>query len=211
MLGRALVVLAGQDASDGHLAAWAGSSDALYAADSAADRLFRLGFEPVVVGDLDSCDRSLFKPTTRVVEDADPDRTDCDKALSLAKEDGWGAVTVAGVEGDLFDHWAASLSSCLASGLFVRLALRLGIATLLRGGDSVRVEDALGRRVSLLPMVRSTGVELRGTLWELDGAVIEPGGRLSVSNQGTGEVEASLRTGAAWLFVSRHEAEGPVW
>jgi thiamine pyrophosphokinase len=211
MAGRALVVLAGRDASDSHLSSWAGSADTIYAADSAADRLFRLGFEPIVVGDLDSCDRSLFKPTTRVVEDHDPDTTDCDKALRVAWQDGCKAVTVAGVEGDLFDHWAASLSSCLASPLAVRLALRLGIATLLRSGDRVRVDDGVGRRVSLVPMLRSTGVDLHGTLWELTDAVIEPGGLLSVSNQGTGPVEASLRTGAAWLFVSRLESEGPVW
>jgi thiamine pyrophosphokinase len=211
MNGRALVVLAGQDAPDSHLSEWAASADVLYAADSASDRLFRLGFDPVVVGDLDSCDRSLFLPSTRVEEDRDPDRTDCDKALAVAKADGWSAVTVTGLEGDLFDHSLAALSSCLASGLAVRLAVRRGTATLLRGGDSFSAADGLGRRVSLLPMVRSTGVALTGTLWELQDAVIEPGGHLSVSNQGVGAVEASVRTGAAWLFVSRDPAEGPVW
>ncbi len=196
---------------DEQLAAWANGADALYGADSGAQRLIGLGFSPVVVGDFDSFDPATAPPGTRLVHDPDPDRTDCDKLLALVRSDGHEAVTLACVEGDLLDHTLATLSSLARSGLDGRLALRSGLAWLVRPGPGVRVEEAFGARVSLIPLVRCIGVSLRGVVWGLEEAVIEPGGALSVSNEGTGTVEASLRTGAAYLFVCGPSWTRPTW
>lgn len=208
---RVLGVLAGKDMPPSQLQAWASSATALYAADSASDALIAAGFSPTIVGDLDSIDPSIDLSKHRVVKDIDPDRTDCDKLLATVTDDGHTEATIIGLEGDLFDHMLASLSSMAASRLNLRIALRRGFGHLLRAGDEKKVPDAFGRRVSLIPLVRSTGVELTGVLWELSDAIIEPGGFLSVSNEGTGEVLASLRTGVAILFIEGPEENNPSW
>ncbi len=206
-----LGVLGGLDMPDGQLRAWAESADALYAADSAGSRLIRLGFKPVVVGDLDSFDFSLESGAERIVRDSDPNRTDCSKILSLVEQEGHKSMTLAGLEGDLLDHVLSSLSVVARSRLAVRLVLRSGLAWVLRSGDSVTVRKGFGRRVSLLPLERSTGVNLSGVLWEVTESVMEPAGFHSVSNEGTGDVHASVSSGAVLLFVSRAVSEGPEW
>jgi thiamine pyrophosphokinase len=208
-VSRVLGVLGGRDLSPGQLRPWADSADALYAADSGAHVLLEFGHRPVVVGDMDSA--TDLPDGLRVVEDCDPDRTDCDKLLALVAEDGHRAVTLGGIEGDLFDHVLASLSSAAAARVDVRLVLRRGLGWVLRDGDRVRWEDGFGRRVSLIPIRESHGVDLSGVLWPISEARLEPGGFLSVSNEGTGVVEASLRHGAALLFVERAPDEPPVW
>lgn len=193
------------------LRAWAASATALYAADSASDDLVNWGLSPTIVGDLDSIDPSIDLTRHRVVQDIDPDRTDCDKLLDKIAKDGHREATIIGVEGDLFDHMLASLSSLAASHLKIRIVLRNGFAYLLRSGERQDVSNAFGKRVSLIPLVRSTGVELTGVLWGLHEAVIEPAGFLSISNEGTGDVSASLRTGIALLIIGEPGENNPSW
>lgn len=188
---------------------WADSADALYAADSGALPLLTIGHRPTVVGDLDSA--TDLPEGLRVVEDRDPNRTDCDKLLALVAADGHDAVTLAGLEGDLLDHVLASLSSAAAASVAVRLVLRRGLAWVLRDGETARWEDGFGRRVSLIPIRECHGADLSGVLWPLSDAHLQPGGFLSVSNEGTGTVEASVRHGAALLFIERAPEEPPVW
>ena len=132
---RVLGVLGGRDMDPELLRAWADSADVLIGADSGAGTLIDLGFQPVVVGDLDSIgDRDL--PGLRVVEVADQDRTDCDKLLDMACEDGFDEVTLACIEGDLLDHVLGSLSSAVRASIRVRLALRNGIGWIVKPGGA---------------------------------------------------------------------------
>lgn len=195
-------MLAGGDSSDASVALWAAAADVLYAADSAANRLVRLGFKPTVVGDLDSFDPDLKGLVARIVRDVDPDRTDCDKMVALIESEGHSHVTVLGLEGDRLDHMMASLGTLARSRLEVTLVLRGGLGHLVRPQSAVHVTEAFGRGVSFMPVTRCTGASLSGCLWEFEGAVLEIDGFVSVSNEGTGTVAASVETGCAVLFVS---------
>lgn len=206
-----LGVLGGLDFPDRDLKNWAESAQVVYAADSAADRLVPMGIRPVIVGDLDSVSQGSLQPDLRIVRSADPDTTDCDKLLDLAVSDGHAALTLTCVEGDLLDHMLATLSSVSKSPIHVRVVTRRLIGHVLKPGFTMTVPDGFGRRVSLIPLARSTGVSLTGVLWEVQDSVMEPGGFLSVSNEGTGEVAASLSTGSAVLFVERRQEEPPIW
>lgn len=211
MVKRVLGVLGGGETPEPLLRRWVESADVVYAADSGANRLIRMGFQPVVVGDLDSFDPDLRGPETRVVHDPDPDRTDCDKLLRLAEKEGHSAVTLIDVEGDLLDHVLASLSSLAASGLVGRLALRRGIAWLLRKQWSQSVDLAPGHRVSLIPLRECRGVRLTGVEWEVHGLPMSPAGFLSVSNLSTGHVFASIEDGLAYLVVEFEPHQMPRW
>ena len=208
---KVLGVLAGRDLNLDELQKWAQSCDVLYAADSAADRLVPLGFKPTVVGDLDSVDPSLLGSELRVVHSPDPDTTDCDKLLALVENDGHTALTLACVEGDLLDHVLASLASVARSDLDIRLVLRNAMGYVCRPGKSISVPKCFGKRVSLIPLARSTGVVLQGVLWELSEAILEPAGFLSVSNEGTGDVFVSIASGVCLLFIERSPMDSPCW
>lgn len=172
----------------------------IYAADSAAHRLVDMGFPPIVVGDLDSFDPA-WAGQLRIVHVPDQSRTDCDKLLKLVEADGHVALTLACLEGDLLDHVLASLSSVARSSLDIRLALRRGVAYTVRPGRPVACPDVVGQRVSFLPLDACSGVSLEGVQWPVRDGTMAPGGFLSISNKGTGDVSASVEQGNGLLFV----------
>ena len=201
-----LGVLGGMDIDDDRLIAWANSAEHLYAADSGADRLIRLGFSPTVVGDFDSFQSLPNASHLRLVQSLDQESTDCDKLLSLVALDGFDSITMTCTEGDLPDHVVATYSSCIASPLQVRFAFRRGIGWLLKSGGSLSVKTQQGQRVSLVPFAACEGVTIEGVAWPLIDEPLQPGGKVSVSNEATGDlVSARVKSGAALLFVETHE------
>lgn len=210
---RVLGVLAGESLSPGVLRAWCDSADLVLAADGGADRVLAVGRRPHrVVGDLDSLSDRASDSGLDVLHDPDQDSTDCDKLLRLAQSCGASAVTLACVEGGYLDHLLAVLSSALRSPLDVRLALRTGVAWVLRAPAAVRAAALPGRRVSLMPLVRCTGVRLAGVRWPLEGAELDWTGLVSVSNRAEGtSVEVGLASGGALLFIEYGAEEVPFW
>ncbi len=197
---------------DSLLERWALSADALYAADSGADRLLGLGFEPVLVGDLDSFRTRQAMNRLRVVHIAEQETTDCDKMLRVVASDGHASITLACLEGDLIDHMLSSFASALRSPLAIRFAFRRGIGWLVRPGDEVCAGTQPGRRVSLIPLTPCEGACIQGVAWPLREASLALDGPLSISNAATSsEVRASLGSGGALLFVEYPDAEMPRW
>lgn len=208
MSPRILGVLGGNDVDDDRLVRWASSADSVYAADSGADRLIALGFSPIVVGDFDSFAALPEARHLRLVQSIDQHTTDCDKLLRLVEDDGHGALTMTGTEGDLPDHVLATFSSVVASRLDVRIAFRRGMGHIVRPNRTVSLAQRPSTRVSLLPLTACQGVVLQGVAWPLQGASIEPGGALSVSNESAQTtVTASVEQGTAMLFVETDAVE----
>lgn len=218
-MARVLGVLAGGDAGDAALLAWASSSEAVYAADGGADRLLRLNLTPdAVVGDLDST-RMLprlqelrAENAIDLIHDPDPSTTDCDKLLSFAARQGHSEITLFGVEGDQLDHVVSTLHSAAKATLRVRIVLRSGIGWVLRKDEGIEVPAISGRRVSLLPLTDPTVASLSGVEWPLDLAKLSPTGLTSISNRASREVvAASVHQGVALLTVEFPSEELPQW
>lgn len=206
-MARVLGVLGGRDFPDELLHLWLAEADVIVAADSGADRCLALGFQPVVVGDLDSFRGP--RDGLEIVADADQDSTDCDKLLRYVESQGHRAVAIACLEGDRLDHVLASLNSLAgAPTLEVVVAWRRGIAYRLGPGDLIKSGPPARARISLLPWPRAV-VTLSGVRWPLAESTLELGGAISISNQATGVVEASVSSGSAWLFVEQEPV--PTW
>lgn len=197
----------------GLLAAWAQSADVVIAADSGADRLLEAGVQPHrIVGDLDSASESALGLPVPIEHDSDQETTDCDKLLAAAARLGCDEITVVGLEGDLMDHTMGALLSVLRSPVPARIAWRRGVVHPVLPGRTIREATHTGARVSLLPAVECEGASLRGVRWPLEGAALSPLGLISISNCAQGEsVEATLESGAAWLFVEVPTEEMPRW
>lgn len=207
-----LGVLAGTDSTELLLRQWANSADRILAADGGCDRLLEFGFEPdLTIGDLDSISDHARDSQQNVIHDPNQDSSDADKLLRLAEDEGASRITLVGIEGDLLDHTLGALSSAVRSRLNVRIALRRGMAWVLKGGDSVEVSITPGARVSLLPLNPCQGVEMAGVKWPLHRADLDTTGLISLSNQSDSDtVWAHVGSGCAFLFVERDHAV-PDW
>lgn len=192
---------------------WALSAECLIAADSGADRLLEAGVEPhAVIGDMDSIADVTRWGEIPFICLEDQDSTDCDKVLKWIAGQGHRQATVTGLEGDLLDHLLASVSSLVRSKLQLRVALRRGVAWVLRDGESLAVQAEPGSRVSLIPIQPCEPVHLTGVRWPVEGVGMVPGAFLSVSNVATeDEVRASIGSGAALLFVETPAGGVPCW
>ncbi len=209
---RVLGVLAGGDLPLSRLAVWGESADVLLAADGAANSLAEIGlFSHTTVGDFDSIAPSTKEAQRELIQIDDPNATDCDKLLGLAWKRGYSSITLVGVEGDLLDHVIGNLYSSARAQITVRLALRRGVAHILRGPSTTEYQIPAETRISLLPLTSCSGVELIGTKWPLSDAVLDPLGLTSISNEGSGEIRARLATGVACLFLAHPELESPNW
>lgn len=207
---KVLGVLDGTDLETDLLRAWAESAELLVAADGAADRLLRVGVKPhVVIGDMDGMTSN--PGDLLIIRDEDTESTDCDKLLRWCRREGHAEVTLVNVEGDLPDHVLSTFSSCVAYQKPVRIAFRRGIGWVFSGGQ-LQKNIHPGARVSLLPITKCSGVGMHGVEWPLDGADLEPGGRVSISNASTcGYVQVSVAKGSAFLFIEYPREEMPVW
>lgn len=197
---------------------WAESADVVLAADAGADRLLEAGARPaVVIGDMDSISETGAGSGAEVVHAPDQNSTDCDKLLALAASRGYGEVTLTCIEGDALDHVLATLYSAVRGEPGVRFALRTGLAWLVKaqaqtGPAEVTIETAVGRRVSLIPLLPCKGVDIGGVQWTLQGAELSPSGLVGVSNVATGStVRAAIGEGAALLVAEIPAEEMPQW
>ena len=197
---KVLGVLAGRDLAPGALSAWLAWADRVVAADGGADLCRAAGREPdAIVGDLDS-----IADPSGLVRDEDQDTSDADKLLAHLEREGVAEATLIGVEGDRLDHVLGTLYSCARSPLGCRLALRAG-AGFVRKAFTVEAWHCAGR-ISLMPLGRCR-VSLKGVVWPLHHAVLEPLGLVSLSNEVLDErLELVVHEGVAALFLS----DGPL-
>jgi thiamine pyrophosphokinase len=210
---RVLGVLSGTDMSLEQIGDWASSADVVLAADGGANSLQAVGRAPdVAVGDFDSISSSARTLAREVLFNPDQDCSDCDKLFALADARGYGRVTLCNIEGDAPDHVLATLQSCAKAHADVRLALRRGVAFILKGPCSFEQPMPAGARISLIPLGICENVWLRGTYWQLDGATLSPVGASSLSNRAdSGTVSVQMASGCAVLFMLAPELETPHW
>lgn len=200
---RVLGVLAGADMPVKELLAWVESSSLVLAADGGANRLVECGIVPhSTIGDLDSISPEAARAQVRLISIEDQDTSDCDKLLHLAQELGTDRLTLAGVEGDLLDHVIGTIHSAAKIEIKVQLALRRGLAWILKGPAEFSRFVEEGTRVSLLPISVCEEVFLTGTQWSLNAATLGPEGLTSLSNRASGgSVKVQFAKGVAVLFV----------
>ena len=200
---RVLGVLAGRDLSADVIFAWAKSADFVVAADGAANQLNDVEIIPnIVIGDMDSIAEGTLINQSTVMCITDQNTTDCDKMFDFLCASGYPSVTVCGLEGDAIDHMIGSLLSAARSTLEIRFVTRTGMAWIIRKGNSQRFCVPVGSRLSLLPLVECSDVELLGTEWEILHKSLNPLGFVSLSNRVVDEVIVSIGTGTAVLFIS---------
>ena len=178
---------------------------ALVAADGGADIVAAAGLVPeAIIGDLDSLsDRAGWESRTRVIHIAEQITTDFQKALYSTS----APVTLAlGMTGKRLDHTLVALSALheVAHERRVILVDEVDVALSVSGPFSFAA--AAGERISVHPLVPIRFLHSAGLQYKLDDLLLDPVGRLGMSNAGTGELVEILPADATpWLLILGRE------
>lgn len=206
MVKRAFIFANGE--MKGLPAGWPGrqGGDLLIAADGGARHCRALGLRPdVVIGDFDSLGEAEVNQLQAagailIRHPARKDETDLELAFRHAQEAGAKEVIVFGALGA---RWDMTLANVLLAAqedyaeMQVRLVDGRQEMTLLRGGQTLRLQGQRGDTVSLLPLTpRAEGITTQGLEYPLQEGTLPFGSPRGVSNTLLGEeAEVSLRGG----------------
>ena len=189
-------------------------SNVVIAADSGLGLAEALGVHvDLVVGDLDSVDRSqLDDAISTGVEvekhPTDKDATDLDLALQAAADRGATRIVVAGGGAGRLDH-LLGIALLLADERWADLAIEWhsgsSVTHVARG--PLLLETQPGDLVSLIPASDETVVSIDGTRWPLEAASLSRGTTRGISNEALGDiVTINVDRGVAFATVGRSES-----
>jgi thiamine pyrophosphokinase len=174
---------------------------ALVGADGGADAIGDAGLVPAaIIGDLDSIsDRAAWESRTRVLHIPEQVTTDFQKALYSTR----APVTLAlGMTGKRLDHTLAALSAVLQYAPTRRLLLVDEVDVALAATGPVRFTAGPRERVSIHPLAPVRFEHSSGLFYPMDGLLLEPGGLIGTSNEGTGGPVEIVPVGAVpWLLI----------
>jgi thiamine pyrophosphokinase len=174
---------------------------ALVGADGGADAIGAAGLVPAaIIGDLDSLsDRAGWEQRTRVIHVPEQVTTDFQKALYSTQ----APVTLAlGMTGKRLDHTLAALSAVLQYAPMRRILLVDEVDVALAATGPMRFAAAPRERVSIHPLVPIRFEHSSGLFYPMDGLLLEPGGLIGTSNEGTGgPVEIVPEGETPWLLI----------
>lgn len=183
----------------------AGRGVALVGADGGADAIGDAGLLPAaIIGDLDSlANRTAWEERTSVIHIPEQITTDFQKALYTTS----APVTLAlGMTGKRLDHTLAALSAVLQYAPSRKLMLVDEVDVALAVVGSIRFEAGPRERVSIHPLLPIRFSHSSGLYYPMDGLLLEPGGLIGTSNEGTGGlVEIVPEDDTPWLLILRRE------
>jgi thiamine pyrophosphokinase len=183
--------------------------DLLVAADGGARHALAIGLAPhLLVGDLDSIDPAtvdaLRAQGTQVERHpVAKDQTDLELAIERALREGADEVLLLGATGGRLDQTLANLLVLAQRdwGVPLRLVEEEQVATLLRGPGALRVADAAGSTLSVIPLsAEVTGITYQGLEYPLEGATLAFGSTRGISNV-VCAAEASVTVESGLLLV----------
>lgn len=198
----ALILLNGELRDPAAARAAARRADAVICADGGARHAVALRLRPdYIVGDMDSAPKSLPKAwtKTRTRRDLDPERSDLDKALDLARSTGARVVWVAGVLGGGLDHELVNVAALEEGSRGLDLTVIDGGTARLLGPGRRRLDLKTGARFSLLAAPRAR-LTLTGARFSLRNELLRRGSR-GLGNRAEGAVTLTVREGRVWVVV----------
>lgn len=128
----------------------------------------------LILGDFDSCDRSLmeeFSTNDKILLPCEKDDTDTGIAMEKALDMGADEILILGATGTRLDHVMGNIGQLvLAHKKGVRAQIidsnnRIRVA---QNGQTVRKKDQFGKYISLIPIDKAEGVTLRGFKYPLN-------------------------------------------
>ena len=197
-----LIIANGDPPGDDILHELLSKSDIIIAADGGSNLCYQKKIDPdFIIGDLDSIDPFVLAHygSCEIINIADQDHHDLDKALRFTKTLNPEIIRVTAVFGKRFDHSLANL--LLLQSSYQELPLefydRQGRLSMI-SGDYV-LDQPVGQIVSLFSFLPVTGLSLTGFRYTLDD-MDYPNGFTGLSNIIT-QQKATIRIKEGYLFL----------
>lgn len=188
-----------------------GEHDQFICVDRGVEHCLAAGLEPtLLIGDFDSVDKGVLalermSDTPRYEYPAKKAASDLELALQVLADDPPDSVVILGVSGGRTDHmlfnWCLpALRSWPFTMLLIDGTTRCHV---LQGKDSCALTVMDGQTLSLLALVRATGVTTTGLHYPLQGATLEVGSTLGLSNVAEGgQASVCLDSGTLLVLVN---------
>ena len=188
-------------------------TDLVIAADSGLGLAEALGVQvDLVVGDLDSVDRSQLDAAVTAgatVEEhpTDKDATDLDLALQAAVDRGGTRIVIAGGGAGRLDHLlgiAMLLTDDRWSDIAIEWHSGWSVTHIVRGDLALDTlpEDI----VSVVPVSNEVVISIAGTRWSLEAAPLTRGTTHGISNEALGDsIEIKVHQGVVFVVITRGE------
>ena len=175
----------------------------IYCTDGAYNYLRKLKIQPdVISGDLDSLDRSQIPASIEIVETADQDFTDFEKALQLIEQRGYQEVYVYGSSGMEHDHFLGNLSTALKFKKRLTLVFFDDYSYYFFTDKQTILEGYQGRTISLYPFPTAENIVTKGLRYSLNNESLDLTSRIGIRNQAVEEqVEISYEKGDLLVFI----------
>lgn len=181
-------------------------ADAIVAADGAVDRLPAYGLEADhVVGDMDSASPEALRRLgrSRVHARRSPYRTDLEKAIEFAHENGAREIDLVGFAHGRLDHVMASVSVLMAWSDRIKVRLHDDDFEVFPVKRKASFRAPKGTLVSLFSPSKAEGVTTTGLRWPLKDATLERG-TLGIHNEvAKSPCSVAVRSGELLLFKGR--------
>jgi thiamine pyrophosphokinase len=187
-----------------------GSNDLVIAADSGYDHAMTIGVRvDVLVGDLDSVSTAGMEHARDTgvhieMHPQDKNATDLELALTAATDRGAMTIDIYGGEDGRIDHLlgvALSLSHHNLDSTHIAWHTRTGVIRCATPTRPLAMPTSTGSTISVIPVGEAIGVTATGLAWPLDGATLERGTSLGISNEATADVVAlTVREGTVLVI-----------
>ncbi|MCU0412104.1 MAG: thiamine diphosphokinase [Bacteroidetes bacterium] len=154
-------------------------------ADGGANTAARFGFCPdLIIGDLDSVTPAALKKCRNaiVLRVGEQDSTDLEKALAWCVRQRISSVVVLGATGGRLDHSIGNLSALAKFSARLEIGFADVHCEILPVRSARTIHAPKGTVISLLPLVRCSGISTTGLRWNLRNETLALGQRESTSN-----------------------------
>ncbi len=213
-IARSLIVLNGDNPLSTMSRNEINAYDYVIAVDGALNRMLLASITPhAVVGDFDSVTPEAIEAFRRIGGEVDhreeQETSDFEKAVQHAMSRDYMKIDVIGFHGSRLDHILALSHVALkhASTADIRLIDDIAEGQFLKAPTERTILDRVGHICSVIPILPSEGVSLKGFQWPLDKSRLTYGELISCSNEVTNDLATiSLSKGA--LFVYLHHRKG---
>jgi thiamine pyrophosphokinase len=175
-------------------------------ADGGANHARRMKLQPdVIIGDLDSITYNTKKYFSQVpvIFDGDRNSTDLEKAIHYCVQNKLKSIVVIGASGDRIDHTIGNV------GCFKKFSGKVNIKMVDPSGElslitkKLKVFNATGRTISLIPIDKCKGVSTKNLKYKLKKGVLELGSKEGTSNKAISDVvTVTIKSGFLLLYVT---------
>ena len=195
---KAVIILNGELKSPEFLKNICKDAELVVCADGGYDKAKVSGVVPnVLLGDMDSVENRDFHGETYKFP-CEKDETDCELAISYAKEKGADEIVLTCALGGRFDHALANLSMLLDNEDVCVTEPDLRVFAL----KNCKITGEKGKTFSLIPFF-DTVASISGVKYPVNKAVFRAGTSLGISNEITDDIAyITLHEGKALIFIN---------